>query len=41
VVIALDEMGPEAAKSFRGKQLVRAQAEPSEQDTSPPAERAK
>jgi transposase len=41
VVIALDEMGPEAAKSFPGKRLVRAQAEPSEQESSPPAERAK
>lgn len=41
MVIALDEMGPEAAKSFPGKRLVRAQAEPPEQDTSQPAERAK
>jgi transposase len=40
VVIGLDEMGPEAAKSFRGKRLVKAKPEPSEQPSKPRAERA-
>ena len=40
-MITLDEMGPEAAKSFRGKRVVKATAEPSEQDSTPKAERAK
>jgi hypothetical protein len=30
VVITLDEMGPEAAKSFRGKRLVQTKSEPSD-----------
>lgn len=34
-------MGPEAAKSFRGKQVVRAKPEPSEAAEVEPAERAK
>jgi transposase len=41
VVINLDEMGPEAAKSFRGKQVVRAAPEPSEDGAVEPAEPAK
>jgi hypothetical protein len=41
VVISLDEMGPEAAKSYPGKQLVRAAPEPSEDAAIAPAERAK
>jgi transposase len=37
-VICLDEMGPESAKSFPGRQVVRALADPTD---SRPAERAK
>jgi transposase len=41
VVINLDEMGPEAAKSFRGKQLVRAQAQRESAGAGQGAQRAK
>src|SRR5207247_1591339 len=38
VTVCLDQMGPEAAKSFPGRALVRAQPDPT---TGRPAERAK
>jgi DDE superfamily endonuclease len=41
VVINLDEMGPQAAKSFRGKQLVRGQPQQAEDGAVVPAQRAK
>ena len=41
MVITLDEMGPEAAKSYPGKQIVRAAPEPSDAAAIAPAERAK
>jgi hypothetical protein len=41
VVITLDEMGPEAAKSYRGKQVVRAAPAQAEEAAVAPAERAK
>jgi transposase len=41
VVITLDEMGPEAAKSYRGKQVVRAASAQAEEAAVEPAERAK
>jgi transposase len=41
VVITLDEMGSEAAKSYRGKQLVRAQAAAEADEQEQVAERAK
>jgi transposase len=41
VVITLDEMGPEAAKSYPGKQVVRAAPAQAEEAAVEPAERAK
>jgi len=41
VVICLDEMGPEAAKSFPGRELVHAQPQPQADGEPAPAERAK
>ena len=41
MVITLDEMGPEAAKSYRGKQVVRAAPAHAEEAAVAPAERAK
>ncbi len=41
VVICLDEMGPESAKSFPGQQLVHAQPRPEAGGPVQPAERAK
>jgi transposase len=40
-VICLDEMGPEAAKSFPGRELVHARPRPTTDGETAPAERAK
>jgi hypothetical protein len=40
VVVCLDEMGPESAKSFPGQQLVRAEPRPDAGGRVQPAERA-
>src|SRR4051812_22065137 len=41
VVVCLDEMGPESAKSFPGQQLVHGQPQPGVEGQGRPAERAK
>ena len=41
VVVCLDEMGPESAKSFPGQQLVHAQPQSDAQGQLQPAERAR
>lgn len=40
-MICLDQMGPEAAKSFSGQQVVRARPEAGPTEPTPPAERAR
>lgn len=40
-MICLDQMGPEAAKSFSGPQVVRARPEAGPTEPTPPAERAR